>query len=183
MVQLSANRCSCIAILWVSLVSFAAITLCVASQQVFIVVGVISLWLSPETFGYTVVLLLTLFKHSISWAPRSEKWWATFVHGRQLSNLKTLCGPQVTWWQGKPRYFKWILRGPFEKFVDSSYYSESELCGGAVTVFFEVLPLARDALLTTLYPLLENVLQTVCHKFHEDSGTGDFDLSRSFLRL
>jgi hypothetical protein len=32
-------------------VSFAAITLCVASQRVFIVV-------SPETFGYTLVLLL-----------------------------------------------------------------------------------------------------------------------------
>jgi hypothetical protein len=28
------------------------------------------------------------------------------------------------------------LRGPFEKFVDSPYYSESELCGGVVTVFF-----------------------------------------------
>jgi hypothetical protein len=27
-------------------------------------------------------------------------------------------------------------RGPFEKFVDSPYYSESELCGGAVTVSF-----------------------------------------------
>jgi hypothetical protein len=38
MVQLSAIRCSCIAILWVSLVSFASINLCVASQQVFIVV-------------------------------------------------------------------------------------------------------------------------------------------------
>jgi len=33
-VQLSATRCSCIAILWASLVSFAAITLCVASQRV-----------------------------------------------------------------------------------------------------------------------------------------------------
>jgi hypothetical protein len=40
MVQLSATRCSCIAILWVSLVSFAAITLCVASQQVFIAVSI-----------------------------------------------------------------------------------------------------------------------------------------------
>jgi hypothetical protein len=40
MVQLSATRCSCIAILWVSLVSFAAITLCVGSQRVFIVVSV-----------------------------------------------------------------------------------------------------------------------------------------------
>jgi hypothetical protein len=34
MVQLSATRCSCIAILWVILESFAAITLCVASQRV-----------------------------------------------------------------------------------------------------------------------------------------------------
>jgi hypothetical protein len=39
MVQLSATRCSCIAILWVSLVSFVAITLCVASQRVFVVVS------------------------------------------------------------------------------------------------------------------------------------------------
>jgi hypothetical protein len=38
MVELSATRCNCIAILWVSLVSFATITLCVASQRVFIVV-------------------------------------------------------------------------------------------------------------------------------------------------
>jgi hypothetical protein len=28
------------------------------------------------------------------------------------------------------------MRGPFEKLVDSTYYSESELCGGAVTVSF-----------------------------------------------
>jgi hypothetical protein len=38
MVQFSAPRCSCMAILRVSLVSFAAITLRVASQRVFIVV-------------------------------------------------------------------------------------------------------------------------------------------------
>jgi hypothetical protein len=38
MIQLSAARCSCIAILLVSLVSFAAITLCVASKRVFIIV-------------------------------------------------------------------------------------------------------------------------------------------------
>jgi hypothetical protein len=40
MVQLSATRCNCIGILWVSLVSFVSITLCVASQRVFIVVSV-----------------------------------------------------------------------------------------------------------------------------------------------
>jgi hypothetical protein len=38
MVQLSATRCSCIAVLWVSLVSFAVIARCIASQRVFIVV-------------------------------------------------------------------------------------------------------------------------------------------------
>jgi hypothetical protein len=36
MIQLSATRCSCIAILWVSLVSFADITFYVASQRVLI---------------------------------------------------------------------------------------------------------------------------------------------------
>jgi hypothetical protein len=40
MVQLSATKYSSIAIIWVSLVSFAAITLCVASQRVFIAVSV-----------------------------------------------------------------------------------------------------------------------------------------------
>jgi hypothetical protein len=38
MVQLSTTRCSCIAILRVSLVSFAIIALCVAAQRVLIVV-------------------------------------------------------------------------------------------------------------------------------------------------
>jgi hypothetical protein len=45
----------------------------------------------------------------------------------------------------------------FGKFVHLPYYSESELCSGAV----KVPPLASDALLTTLHPLLENMLQTV----------------------
>jgi hypothetical protein len=40
MVQLYATRCSCIAILWVSLVSFAAITLCIASQRSFIIISI-----------------------------------------------------------------------------------------------------------------------------------------------
>jgi hypothetical protein len=39
MVQLSATRCSYVAILWVSIVSFVAITLCAGFQWVFIVVG------------------------------------------------------------------------------------------------------------------------------------------------
>jgi hypothetical protein len=58
MVQLPANGCSCIAVLWVSLVSFAAKTLCVASQEVFLFLLLllfILLWLSLETFGYTLI--------------------------------------------------------------------------------------------------------------------------------
>jgi hypothetical protein len=42
------------------------------------------------------------------------------------------------------------------------------------SLFFEVPPLASDALLTTLDPLLENVLQTVCRKIQEDGGTCGF---------
>jgi hypothetical protein len=41
MVQLSATRCNRVAVLWVSLVTFAAVTLCVASQWVFIVVYIV----------------------------------------------------------------------------------------------------------------------------------------------
>jgi hypothetical protein len=63
MAKLSAIRCSFIAILWVSLVRFVAITLCIASQWVFIIIIIIIilllLWfryrLSPQTFGYTLV--------------------------------------------------------------------------------------------------------------------------------
>jgi hypothetical protein len=54
MVQLSAIRCGCIAILWDILVSFAAIILCVACQLMFIVY-LFRYRLSPETFGYTLV--------------------------------------------------------------------------------------------------------------------------------
>jgi hypothetical protein len=43
-------------------------------------------------------------------------------------------------------------------------------------LFFKVPPLASDAILTMLHPLLKNVLQTICCKLWEDSGTGGFDL-------
>jgi hypothetical protein len=67
------------------------------------------------------------------------------------------------------------VRGPFERFVDSPYYSESELCGGAVTdSFLKCLPWQAMHFLQRSHPLLENVLQTVCHKLQEDSGTGCF---------
>jgi hypothetical protein len=52
------------------------------------------------------------------------------------------------------------------------------MCGDCL--FFEAPALAIDALLTTLHPLLENVLQTVCRELQEDSGTGGFDLGAPF---
>jgi hypothetical protein len=62
-----------------------------------------------------------------------------------------------------------LVRGPFGKFVGSPYYSESELCRGD-GLFFEVPPLASDALLTFIHPFIENVLQTVDQ--FEFSGLG-----------
>jgi hypothetical protein len=55
------------------------------------------------------------------------------------------------------------LRRPFAKFVDSILLRVGTWwrCGDGL--FFEVPPLASDALLTKLHPLLENVLQTVDH--------------------
>jgi hypothetical protein len=63
MIQLSATRCNCIATLWVSLVSFGAITACVASQRVFIAVISLStqsgnFWIHPPTFSCYLRLYL-----------------------------------------------------------------------------------------------------------------------------
>jgi hypothetical protein len=58
MVQLSATRCSCIAILWVSVVSCAAITLFVASEQVIPKVSLYffinSVWKLLDTPSYEI---------------------------------------------------------------------------------------------------------------------------------
>jgi len=64
MVQLSATRYSCITILLISLVSFAAITFCVASQQVVPKVSIYfvidSLWklLDTPLYVYTYMFLI-----------------------------------------------------------------------------------------------------------------------------
>jgi hypothetical protein len=50
-------------------------------------------------------------------------------------------------------------------------------------LFFEVKPLASEVLLTTLHPLFENVLQTVCRKLQEDNAAGGFDLGAQFSWL
>jgi hypothetical protein len=52
-----------------------------------------------------------------------------------------------------------FLRGPFAKFAVSPYYSESELCGGAVAVSF--LKYVPWQAMNFLHRLLENLLQTI----------------------
>jgi hypothetical protein len=63
------------------------------------------------------------------------------------------------------------VRLPLAKFVDSLLLRVGTLwrCGDGL--IFEVLPLASNALLITLHPLLENVLQIVDH--FEISCLGD----------
>jgi hypothetical protein len=67
MVQLSATRCSCIAILWVSLLSFAAITHCIAFQWVFIVVSIQSgnFWIYPRK---QTLSALSIWTQEIRWS-------------------------------------------------------------------------------------------------------------------
>jgi hypothetical protein len=69
-VQLSATRCSCIAILWVSLVSFAATTLYVASQREYIIIIII-------------IIIIILF---ISLSTQSGNFW---IHPRTCTQRMT----------------------------------------------------------------------------------------------
>jgi hypothetical protein len=83
-VQVSATRYSCFTILWVSLVSFSAITLCVASQRVFIIDvyfvinSVRKLYDTPSyviTFGdFTVSLLYIISDSGASTDGRRYAW-------------------------------------------------------------------------------------------------------------
>jgi len=60
MVQLSASRCSCIAILWVNLVSFATITICIYSQWVLFISLLTqsgNFWIYPCIYIYNKEIL------------------------------------------------------------------------------------------------------------------------------
>jgi hypothetical protein len=50
-------------------------------------------------------------------------------------------------------------------------------CGDGL--FFEIPPSVSDALLTKLHPLLENVLQIVCHKLQEEPRSSLFMKTRN----
>jgi hypothetical protein len=95
--------------------------------------------------------------------------WVQIFPSSPCSQTPSTCVLPLVWeikFHTHTRYQVYLccyIRRPFSKFVDSPYYSESDICGGAVTVSFEVPLLASDALLRTLHPLVEIVLQTVNH--------------------
>jgi hypothetical protein len=94
MVQLSATRCSYIAILWVSLVSFATIILCVASQRVFIVISLSTqsgnFWIHPPTCC-TEALGLVYVLSASDWAMD----WSTGVRVLVETGIFSLRHPSV----------------------------------------------------------------------------------------
>jgi hypothetical protein len=72
MVQLSATMPRCIAILWLSLVSFAAITLCVASHRVFIFLIVYftmtqsgNFWIHPRIVSREIQMWWMVWKEGV----------------------------------------------------------------------------------------------------------------------
>jgi hypothetical protein len=76
MVQLSATKYNFIAVLWVSLVSFATITFCIASQRVFIVVyfvidSVRKLFDTPSYVCFSVLFSL-LYVEALWWTHPSD---------------------------------------------------------------------------------------------------------------
>jgi hypothetical protein len=90
MVQLSATRCSYIAILWVSLVSFVAIIICVAFQRVFTVVAyfvIDSVWKLLDSPSY---LAASIFNLNVEAAPMDLDM---NLHHRanRKSRMLTLC--------------------------------------------------------------------------------------------
>jgi len=87
-VQLSATRCSCIAILWVSLASFAAITFCVASQRVFILVNGIFRYDSVRKLLDTPSYVFFIFPVRVPAAEDIEiSVWGTQITGNALSKV------------------------------------------------------------------------------------------------
>jgi hypothetical protein len=86
----------CIAILWVSLVSFAAITICVASQRVFIVVYfvIVSVRKLLDTPSYTNKILLRFIKKGAVHQTFNLCWsfgsLTRFFHLRRFSGVKTV---------------------------------------------------------------------------------------------
>jgi len=95
MLLFCATRCSCIAILWVSLTSFVAITLCVTSQWVFIIIVyfiIDSIWKLLDTPLYVVLswchlFVLTLLTFSMGKSHICDRAQIAHPHASQCKTL------------------------------------------------------------------------------------------------
>jgi hypothetical protein len=102
MVQLSATKCSRITILWVSLMSFATITLCVASWYVFVVTllstQIGNFWIHPSVFTYGIFGIFM----SVLW-----KFRICMFHSNQIKKMvKIRTKPKI-----KNNFFHhWVLK-------------------------------------------------------------------------
>jgi hypothetical protein len=77
MVQISAMRCSCIVILWVSLVGFAAITFVLLLNECLLLLLFISLWTqSGNVWIHPLYLQSTIRLHGVvlNWATDTSLW-------------------------------------------------------------------------------------------------------------
>jgi hypothetical protein len=126
------TRCSCFVILWVALVSFAAITLCVASQRVFIIVVYFvmtqsgNFWIHPHISTPSYILKAFLIKHSDNSAfythhvtrPYSESWrWTQGPSGQSYMyqnsqvnswNIVKQAANQFLWLRTMPTWQLWL---------------------------------------------------------------------------
>jgi hypothetical protein len=116
MVQLSATRCNCIIILWVSTVSFTAITLCFASQRVFIVVSIyfvidlVRKRFDTHSYFFPVILnfLHEYLKTCLSRKERPKKAWrVVFSFGWRILTITLLHDSMI------PRFFTFHFLLPF----------------------------------------------------------------------
>jgi hypothetical protein len=97
MVQLSATSCSSVAILWVSLVTFAAITLCVATQWAFVVVVVYfiidSVWDLMDTPLYSWSchrVCKFLYQVTLAWRWRQHRYLKCRYPAATLRGITTI---------------------------------------------------------------------------------------------
>jgi hypothetical protein len=91
--------------------------------------------LCPENEGSKHLRNLGILPQQCTWVFTAFNEWCTSFLDSFVSNIA--CRFNLATARSRVcRKNSSFLRGPFEKFVDSPYYSESELCGGAVIVSF-----------------------------------------------
>jgi hypothetical protein len=151
MVQLSATRCSCIAILWDSLVSFAAISLCVAFPRTLLLLSLLSL--STQSANFWI--------HPRGMDLRETEWegmgWIRLAHDRDQwrGDVNTEIKLRVSW---KARNFSSIYFSrtlPRVVSLHSSLTTEFKKQSGAMRKTLQAARRTKPRNTATLWVLFE----------------------------